>query len=106
LEGHLAHVAGTAHRDGVTWRFDAFVDVGSLASTRRVLVPFEATLEEGVALELTIDPRAWLDGVAFDRLGECATPCDFPEGSQAAAAAALGIRDVRGYRPRLEGAME
>lgn len=102
LGGHLARVAGTATRDGVTRRFEAFVDVGASPNERRVLVPFVAELTEGSIVELRVDPRAWLDGVAFDRLGACETPCDFADGSQAATAAALGVRSVRGYAPRLE----
>lgn len=101
LEGRLARVVGTATRDGVTRAFEAFVDVGSSATERRVLMPFAAELREDTAIELTLDPRAWLDGVAFDRLGSCESRCDFPSGSQAASAAALGIRSARAYGPRL-----
>ena len=102
LDGHLARVVGTATRDDVTRAFEAFVDVGASPNERRVLVPFAAELTEGSVLELRLDPRAWLDGVAFDRLGACESPCDFPDGSQAATAAALGVRSVRAYAPRLE----
>jgi hypothetical protein len=102
LDGHLARVAGTATRDGVTHAFEAFVDVGASPNERRVLVPFVAELTEGSIVELRLDPRAWLDGVAFDRLGLCESSCDFPDGSQAATAAALGVRSVRGYAPRLD----
>jgi hypothetical protein len=102
LDGHLARVVGTATRDGVAHAFEAFVDVGASPNERRVLVPFVADLTEGTVVELRLDPRAWLDGVAFDRLGACETPCDFPDGSQAAASAALGVRSVRAYAPRLD----
>jgi hypothetical protein len=102
LDGHLARVVGIATRDGATHAFEAFVDVGASPNERRVLVPFVAELSEGSILELRLDPRAWLDGVAFDRLGACETPCDFPDGSQAATSAALGVRSVRGYAPRLD----
>lgn len=106
LEGHVARVVGTASREGITRAFEAFVDVGASPSERRVLIPFVAELREGTAVDLALDPRAWLDGVAFDRLGACDTPCDFPEGSQAALAAALGVRSPRAYRPQLLGATE
>ena len=102
LDGHLARVVGAATRDGITRAFEAFVDVGASPNERRVLVPFAAELTERSILELRLDPRAWLDGVAFDRLGACDTPCDFPGGSQAATAAALGVRSVRAYAPRLD----
>ncbi|MCU0674460.1 MAG: hypothetical protein MUE69_16915 [Myxococcota bacterium] len=102
LDGHLARVVGTATRDGVTYAFEAFVDVGASPNERRVLVPFVAELTEGSLLTLRLDPRAWLDGVAFDRLGACEAPCGFAGGSQAATAAALGVRSVRAYAPRLD----
>lgn len=101
LEGHLARVVGTATRDGVTRAFEAFVDVGSSATERRVLVPFETELREDTSIDLVLDPRVWLDGVAFDRLGPCESRCDFPSGSQAASAAALGVRSARAYTPRV-----
>lgn len=106
LEGHVARVVGTASREGITHAFEAFVDVGASPNERRVLIPFAAELHEDIAVELALDPRAWLDGVAFDRLGACDPACDFPEGSQAALAAALGVRSPRAYRPYLLGETE
>ncbi|MCB9602747.1 MAG: hypothetical protein H6722_11245 [Sandaracinus sp.] len=106
LDGHVAHVVGTATRDGVTSAFDAWLDVGATDTERRVLVPFVAELHEASVLGVRVDARAWLDGVAFDRLGECATPCPFPTASQPALAAALGVRSARGYQPSIESGTE
>ena len=102
LSGHLAHVVGTATRDGETWAFDAFVEVAEVVTDRRAIVPIDGALVEGEELELVVDPRPWLDGVAFDRLGVCESSCAFEAGSQAAQAASLGVRSPHGFHVSLE----
>ncbi|MCA9613238.1 MAG: hypothetical protein H6722_25625 [Sandaracinus sp.] len=106
LDGHVAHVVGTAVKDGVTSAFDAWIDVGASDTERRALVPFVGELHEASVLNVRVDARVWLDGVAFDRLVDCTTPCEFPTESQPALAAALGVRNAHAYQPSIESGIE
>lgn len=97
LRGHQAYVAGVARRDGASIDFAGGLDIEDTGLRRRIQVPVEIEIDDGIALSVVVDPRPWLDEVRFDELDGEITP-----DSQARAAWFLGVQRERAFTVRAE----
>lgn len=68
LRGHQAYVVGVARREGVTVAFEGGLDIENTGNRRRIQVPVDLQVDDGIRLRLVIDPRPWLDGARFEEL--------------------------------------
>lgn len=66
--GVTAEVEGIAFRDGETIPFAGSLVLNADESPAIEGIPLDGRLDEGSSVQLRVDPRVWLDGVAFDRL--------------------------------------
>ncbi len=94
--GVTARVSGEAMRDGETVSFSGAISLEENEFRRVEGIFLDAFLTEGSRVEVTVDPRVWLDGVAFDRLdGQ-----EIEDVSQAHSAWRIGLRSARAFRAR------
>jgi hypothetical protein len=102
-EGAVAHVRGTAERDGKHWSFEAEVEPAEDVVRAVELIELNQTLEQGSAVHVRVQPKAWLDLCEFSRLGEgsadadSALPIEIETDDQVGRALSIGVRSPNAF---------
>lgn len=103
LRGHHAYVVGTAVRDDEVVDFEGGLDIEETGNRRRMQVATELVIDDGRRIELSIDPRVWLDQARFEQLAVNETGRAIIDAeSQARAAWWLGIQSATAFGVRSE----
>lgn len=105
--GAVAHVRGTAERDGKYWSFDAEVEPAEEVVRAVELIELDQTLEQGSAVHVRVQPKAWLDLCEFSRLGEGSADASAPSveiatDDQVGRALSIGVRSPNAFAVTIE----
>ncbi|HET8936617.1 MAG TPA: hypothetical protein VFN67_24405 [Polyangiales bacterium] len=107
-KGAVAHVRGSAERDGKHWRFEAEVNPDEALARTVELIELDETLEADSVVHVSVQPKAWLSLCDFSRLGEGATDAEAAEvvqlstDDQVGRALSIGVRSPNAFRVYLE----
>ena len=107
-DGAVAHVRGAAERDGKHWRFETDIEPSEEVVRAVELIELDQTLEQGSAVHVRVQPKAWLDLCEFSRLGEGSTdaesaqPSDIAADDQVGRALSIGVRSPSAFAVTIE----
>lgn len=103
-DGAVAHVRGTAERDGQHWSFDAEVEPAEDVVRAVELIELDQTLQEGAAVHVRVQPKAWLDLCEFSRLDEglADEPIEIEPDDQVGRALSIGVRSPNAFAVTIE----
>jgi hypothetical protein len=104
VDGAVAHVRGRANRDGYFWGFEADIDPDESVLRTVELIELDDTLAQGSVVQISTQPKTWVDLCDFSRLGagvedpEAVETFEIAADNQVGRALSIGVRSPDAFK--------